>query len=143
MTARARPSSRLLPLAVVLILGACAETRYEGETGTVATAGTATVPEATAPAAQGAAAELLPRLVAEATDLSRRMIENDDDEDAAVRIDELWQAAREEVAATRPELLDNFDANVRRLGSAVEFNRAADADKAGVNLQALVDAFLG
>jgi hypothetical protein len=49
---------------------------------------------------------------------------------------------RDEVDASRPELVGDFDANVRRCASAVEFNRAADADKAAANLRALVDAYL-
>jgi hypothetical protein len=70
------------------------------------------------------------------------MIGDGDDKGSAERIDALWQAARQEVAANRPELLADFDANVRRCADAVRFRRAADADKAAANLRALVTAYL-
>ena len=58
------------------------------------------------------------------------------------RVDALWAAVRQEVAHEAPELLGDFDANVGRLATAVEFKRAADADKAATNLGVLVDFYL-
>ena len=55
---------------------------------------------------------------------------------------DLWRAAQREVAASRPELLGGFESNVAALATAAKYNRAADADKAFKNLQALTDSFL-
>lgn len=120
---------------------ACAATTYEsgGSGSEPRTAPSPTTISITAPAT---AAQLLPRLSEEAAGLSQLMIERGEDQASADRISELWQAVRQEVSASRPELVADFDANVRRCQSAVRFRRAADADKAAANLRALVDAYL-
>ena len=125
----------------------CATT-YDDGRGAASDAGSAPATAAETAAASavtiaGTAAELLPQLAAEAEGLSRVMIDGGDDQASAERIDALWQAVRQEIAASRPELLADFDANVGRCATAVRFNRAADADKAARNLRALVDAYLG
>jgi hypothetical protein len=121
----------------------CASTRYEDGAAGDATTVASVQDTSTATAITGTAAELLPQLADEAHRLSGVMIDEGDDDAVAERIDALWQAVRQEVAATRPEMLGDFDANVRRCASAVRFHRAADADKAAANLRALVDAYLG
>ena len=153
MTARRRSVSARLPahrpVALVLwtaLAAGCAATTYEAGAGTTTT--TATSDDGTAPrdtmtgAITGAAEDLLPQLAGEAAGLSRLMIDGGDDDAAVARIEALWQAARQQVAASRPELLGDFDANVRRCATAVQFRRAADADKAAANLRALVDSYL-
>lgn len=142
MTARSRPFAAATLALALAVLSACAATTYEGAASTGATAPAPSAP-ATDAARTGTAAELLPELADEATGLSRLMIDGGDDDASAARIEALWQAARQQVAATRPELLADFDANVRHSRTAVEFRRAADADKAAANLRALVDAYLG
>ncbi len=94
----------------------------------------------TAPA--GTAAELLPRLVEEASSLSGLMLEEGDAAGAAARVAQYWDAVKAEVNDVRPDLLSDFSANVARCQTAVQFKRAADADKAAKNLSALVDTFL-
>ena len=42
----------------------------------------------------------------------------------------------------RPDLVDGFDRSVALVAKAVQFHRAADADKAAKNLTTLVDAYL-
>jgi hypothetical protein len=145
VTARRRlplSSTLLLPL-VAILPAACAATTYDDSSGgTTGTASVVTV-DATAPATIArSVAEVLPQLADEASGLSALMIGDGDDKGSAERIDALWQAARQEVAANRPELLADFDANVRRCADAVRFRRAADADKAAANLRALVTAYL-
>jgi hypothetical protein len=131
-----------------MLATACAATTYEGgDTSTTAAAtGASTVDASTLDTAMTVVAaepeDLLPQLADEAAGLSRVMIDGGDDDAAVARIDALWQAARQPVAASRPELLADFDANVRRCRTAVQFRRAADADKAAANLRALVDAYL-
>jgi hypothetical protein len=60
----------------------------------------------------------------------------------AARIVALWEAVGQEVGRTRPDLLDSFENNVALVLKAVQFSRAADADKASRNFTALVDAYL-
>jgi hypothetical protein len=123
-------------VAGALSLGACGTTIDTSlETTTTAVATTTTLPV-------GAAAELLPRLVDEASDMSRRVRENDDDRSALERIQALWDASRTEVARDFPELLGSFDGQIAMMERAVQFNRPADADKAYRNLDALVDTVL-
>jgi hypothetical protein len=128
---------RLLGLAACLLpVTACATTidRSLEVASTTATT-TTTLPV-------GSAAELLPRLVDEAADMSRRILESDDDRQALERIQALWEASRAEVARTLPELLGSFDGQISMIERAVQFNRPADADKAYRNLVALVDTVL-
>lgn len=125
--------------ALTVLTPACAPTTYDESLDTVAIAAggatTTTLPS-------GSAAELLSELATEAKGLSAVMIAGGDAGAVAVRIRELWDAARDEVARDRPELLGDFEANVARCESAVQFRRAADADKAATNLDALVDAYV-
>ncbi len=91
----------------------------------------------------GTAAELLPLLLADAEGLSNLMIDGGDAAGAALRISQYWDAVKTEVNAARPDLLSDFSANVDRCQTAVQFRRAADADKAAKNLSVLVETFLG
>ncbi len=117
-------------------LTACATT-YDS---TMATDPSATSTTSTLPS--GTAAELLPQLAAEASALSAVMIAQGDASAQTDRIQQLWDAARVEVGAHRPDLLADFLANVARIHRAVQFKRSADADKAAKNLTVLVNAYL-
>lgn len=122
--------------ACVLSFGACGTTIDTSlETTTTAVATTTTLPV-------GTAAVLLPRLVDEAADMSRRVREADADRPALERIQALWDASRAEVGRDLPELLGSFDGQIAMMERAVQFNRPADADKAYRNLDALVDTVL-
>lgn len=123
---------------VLLLAGAsaCSPTTYDA-TATTAPAVTTATTLPTGPAAQ-----LLPELVAKAATLSAAITNGTNDGQIADQIADLWDAAKQEVGRTRPELLGDFDANVGRCATAVRFNRAADADKAYRNLVALVDTYL-
>ena len=59
----------------------------------------------------------------------------------ADQIVSLWDASKQEVGKNRPELLGDFEANITRCTNAARFDRAADADKAYKNLDALVTAY--
>lgn len=119
------------------VLSACATT-YDT---TLASEQASTSTSSTLPS--GSAAELLPRLQREAEGLSALMMAGQDAEGSAQRIQELWDAAKTEVNAKRPELLSDFSLNVGRCAHAVQFSRAADADKAARNIGVLVAAYLG
>jgi len=138
---------RRLPLASTLLLViatvGCKTTYGDGSDATTVSGSGAETTAAAPATITGTAAELLPQITDEAEGLSRVMIDGGDDQAAAERIDALWQAVRQEVGASRPELLADFEANVGRCATAVRFDRAADADKAARNLRALVDAYLG
>jgi hypothetical protein len=122
--------------ALVVALTACATTYDESLVKDTSPATTTTVPT-------GTAAELLPQMASEAIRLSGVMIDGGDSESVSEQISALWTAARNEVIATRPDLVDGFDQNVAMCARAVRFKRAADADKAARNLTALADAYLG
>jgi len=126
--------------ALALALAGCAATTYDSA-GTTAPAG---APDTTvAMSVVGTAAELLPRLDDELAALSERIVDNEGDDEALARVDALWGAARPQVAAERPELLEGFDGVVRLAATAVERRRPADADKASLNLITLVAAYSG
>lgn len=130
---------RTLIGAAALVLTACGGTTFDNSlvaTTVVAATTTSTVPE-------GTATELLPRLLTESEQVSPLMQADGDARSAVERLTALWTAVRDEVAATRPDLVDGFDQQVDRFARAVEFDRAADADKSARNLAVLVDAYLG
>jgi hypothetical protein len=122
----------------VLGLGACAPTTYDSElvATTTTTAVTTTVPT-------GTAVDLLPRMVVEGQSVGGLMVDDGDARAAVERLTALWNVVRDEVAASRPDLIDGFDQQVDRFQRAVQFKRAADADKSARNLVVLVDAYLG
>ncbi len=132
--------SLAIPFALILVVATgCASTTYDetlatSDTDVVAT--TTTLPT-------GSAAELLPLLRDEAASLAGVMIVEGDDRAVADRIVALWDAVSKEVGSTRPDLVDSFGDNVALVQKAVQFDRAADADKASRNFGALVEAFLG
>jgi hypothetical protein len=122
---------------VALAITACTPTTYdETLTSTTTIAVTTTIPV-------GTAEELLPRLVAEAQGVTQLMIDDGDARAAVERLTALWTAARTEVAATRADLIDGFDQQIDRFQRAVQYKRAADADKSARNLVDLVAAYLG
>ena len=135
MTDGLRRSLLLLALPVALTLSACAATTYDE---TLATSDT-TAASTTTTLPSGSPAELLPRLADEAAGLSAVMIAEGDAAAVAARAAALWAAVRPEIARDQPELLVDFDANVARLATAVQYKRAADADKAAANLAVLVE----
>ena len=126
----------MLAVAVVVALAGCVDTTYDSSIPSEPTVATST----TLPS--GSARELLPRLVATTGTLSAAITAKGDKNDIAAEAQDLWRAAQREVAATRPELLGGFESNVAALATAARYNRAADADKAFKNLQALTDSFL-
>lgn len=129
----------MLSAAVVcgaLALSACVDTTYDSSIPSDPTlAATTTLPS-------GSADDLLPRLVTTAGSLSAAITSQGDKTAIAEDAQDLWNAAQQQVAAQRPELLGGFEANVAKLADAARFNRAADADKAFKNLQALTESFL-
>jgi hypothetical protein len=137
--ARRAATVAALTITTLASAAACSPTTYDTSITTTVPGGS-TLPPETLPT--GTAAELLPRLVAEAGGLSALIVDGGDDQGAARRIAELWDAVKQEVARSRPELLGDFEANVARCQRAADRNRAADADKAYLALEALVRAFL-
>lgn len=135
-----RPRAAVFATAAVLgalVLGGCVDTQYDASipSGPTTTAPTTTLPS-------GPAADLLPRLVTTAGLLSAAITSKGDENAIVEQADALWAAARQEVSARRPELLGGYESNVAKLADAARFNRAADADKATKNLEALTISFL-
>jgi hypothetical protein len=119
----------------LLALSGCAKTTYDASIPVGTPAATTT----TQPV--GDASTLLPRLVREASTLSRMITDKGAKTQTAENIADLWNAAKQEVAKRRPELLGDFEANVLGCTNAARYTRAADADKAYKNLAALVNAY--
>ncbi len=120
------------PLAIVLLLS-CAETTVE-PSATTATA--TTVAFEVAESRQ----EVLDQLDVELSALSERIIEGDGQAQALERIEALWIALQAELEADRPELVPGFQVVIDLARSAVARRRPADADKARLNLTALLTA---
>ncbi|MFN3255748.1 MAG: hypothetical protein ACE37B_08630 [Ilumatobacter sp.] len=92
---------------------------------------------------EGTAGELLPEIGIDMSRLSAE-IGGDGDEDATIaRIEGAWDAIRDEVAATRPELVNSIGVAIELARNAVDTNRPADANKAFSLINDLVDAFTG
>ncbi|MEN9504575.1 MAG: hypothetical protein RI958_501 [Actinomycetota bacterium] len=135
MTGR-RPSMTLVAVlagCVTMSMAACTAT-YDAslvEDTTVA-ATTTTLPV-------GTTDELLARLLDEATALSGIMAEDGDRRAALERIELLWGAAEPGVRATRADLVPGFERAIAMCQRAVQYQRAADADKAARNIASLVE----
>jgi hypothetical protein len=100
------------------------------------------VPVTTLPI-EGSAADLLPEISIDMSRLSSQ-IADDGDEDATIaRIEASWAAIRDEVEASRPELVNGIQATIDMARTAVDANRPADANKAFGLLTDLIDAFVG
>ena len=130
--------------ASALVLAACAETVVEVDTPAAAadSAAAGTVPATTLPIA-GSAAELLPEMATQMSQLSSMISADGDERAALLEIEAIWVVARPEVDATRPELVAGIDTTVEMARTAVERVRPADADKAFSLLSDLVDRYTG
>lgn len=135
-----RPVQRALGATAIALaaigLTSCATT-YDT---TLASAQASTSTSSTLPS--GTLAELLPRLVAEAANISPLLASGGDADGALQREQELWDAVKTEVNAERPDMLSDFSSMIDLSATAVRFDRAADADKAAKNLKVLTDVFL-
>jgi len=132
---RVRWAAAALPLALAGI-AACSGTTYDESLVTDA------LPATTSTLPTGTAAELLPRMLDEVAGLSAKVSNGEGAHDAASRVEQYWAAIEDEVAATRPDLVEDFLFVVSRCRSAADFSRPADADRAYRNLESLVDAYL-
>lgn len=135
------PAARgtLIALSVVgaALCSACGPTVFD------ASVVSTTAPSTTTTLPSGTAATLLPVMLDEVFTLGRKVEAAAGDSAAATVIEQLWEAVRDEIAAARPELLEDFEFVVTRCRLAADRNRPADADRAYKNLRVLVDAFLG
>ncbi len=134
-------------IGIIVLTAACSGTTTDDErsadSATTVTIDPRLVPT-TSIVYSGTALELLPELGVEMSRLSSQISEDGDEDKATLaRITAIWAAARPEVEATRPDLLESFQVTVDMATSAVERNRPADADKAFSNLTRLVDNYTG
>lgn len=137
MTHPGRRSAAAAALLVALGSG-CAETVVD-PTITPPDGGTA---DTVAAVPEGSPGELLVELLGELAGLSERVVDGDGDSASITRIRALWDAARVEVGAARPDLVASLDATIELANTAVERRRPADADKAYANMLRLVDDFV-
>jgi len=119
-----------------LCLTGCAKTTYDTSiTEAPAIATTTTFPS-------GTPAELLSRLVTEAGKLSDKIANNDGKSEQIELIDNVWAAARPQIADHDGVTALNIDGAIVLCDNGAKFNRPADADKCFRNLTALVDNYL-
>jgi hypothetical protein len=123
------------PLLVVVLtsLAACAETTIEPS----ATTGVTTTIALTL---DGTREDLLAQLDEELSALSERIVDDDGPANALVRIEALWEILRPDLESDRASLVPQFEGVITLARSAVTRRRPADADKASLNLQALLTA---
>jgi hypothetical protein len=138
-----RASTLIGAAALVLALSACADTVIEVDDAapTVDSAGS-TVPTTTLPIA-GSAAELLPEIATEMSQLSAQIAGDGDERATLLRIEQTWEVARVEVDEQRPDLAGGIQTTVDMARTAVTRIRPADADKAFQILSDLVDRYTG
>ena len=126
-----------------LTLSSCADTVVEVDAeAPEETAGGSTVPTTTLPIV-GSAAELLPELAVEMSQLSSLIAADGDERAALLRIEAIWAVAQPEVEATRPDLIGGMQTTVDMARNSVVRIRPADADKAFSLLTDLVDRYTG
>jgi len=123
-----------------LLVAGCSPTTYDASDET-AVPTVSTVPQTTVPISTDPV-EVLPLLLAEVSGLPQRVVDSDGDGAAASRIEAMWAAIKPKVVDERPELVSGFDFVVRRCRAAADRNRPADADRALINLESLVAAYL-
>lgn len=128
MTRPSRGALRATPLVLVgaLVLGACGETFVD----TAATTPPSTVATTLPPIAADAP---LPDLFAELDGLMRgldeRIVEEEGDDAALARIDEVWTAAEAQIRDRDPDDLFPFEQAIALARTGVERRRPADASK--------------
>lgn len=123
-------------LAVAAPLTGCATTYDQALAPDTAPSTTTTLPT-------GTTDQILERLRTEAFTLSNIIVDGGDSTEAYDALSDLWVAARPDVVAKRPDLVDGFDRAIAMCKKAVDFKRGADADKAARNLDVLVNAYSG
>ncbi|MFT6292314.1 MAG: hypothetical protein ACJAR2_002931 [Ilumatobacter sp.] len=99
-------------------------------------------PETTIPIA-GTAADLLPDIGIDMSQLSAQIGDVGDEDATIARIEASWAAIKAEVTSTHPQLVNSIQATVDMARTGVDANRPADADKAFSLLTDLIDAFTG
>lgn len=129
-------SLALATIAAVTLLAGCSTTYDESlaTSETVATTTSSSLPV-------GATTDLLSRMLDEVRGLSAKVAADEGDDAAAARIEQLWEAVRDDVTATAPDMVADFEFVLRRCRSAVDRHRPADADRAFKNLDLLVAAY--
>ena len=130
-----RPVTTAALVAGCLALGAGCATTIDSSNTTAPANTTTTV---FVPA--GTTDELLAQMLGELGGLSEAIVANSHQRDMIDRVDVLWSAASGQVAVLRPRLMPEFEEAIGLAHLGVERRRPADADKAFLNLTALVAA---
>jgi hypothetical protein len=131
-----RLGSALTTFVLVAATVSCAATTYDTSISSETAAPATTV------LPKGTAAELLPRLVDEASGLSTLIVDQGDKTAAVERIEALWAAVRDEVTDADRDIAIEIEAEIAKGRTAARLNRPGAADKVYRNLSALVQAYL-
>ena len=130
---RRLPSVALAAALSVVPLAGCSTTYDETLVKDTTLATTTTLPT-------GTTTELLERLREQSLELSALIVDRGGSREAYDAMADLWDVARADVVAQRPDLVDGFDRALAMCQKAVQYKRGADADKAARNIGVLVDA---
>jgi hypothetical protein len=123
-------------LLATLALAGCHSLTYDASATTApkVTTTTAYVPT-------GSTKDLLASIATQVDGLSERLVDNEGQRDALVRIQAEWRVVRPAIQAQRPELLGGFDSVLAQVERSVLRRRPADADKAAKNLAVLIRSY--
>jgi hypothetical protein len=135
------PGRAAAAVACAVLLAACGETTFDATVGSASP--DRTTPATTVPlGADASPEELLPLLVATVSDLDERVVEGDGDDEALARLEAIWALAEPQLRRTEPQLLFGFEQVMVLSRSSVERERPADASKAFMIADDLVDRYL-
>jgi hypothetical protein len=132
----------ILRRGLALLLVAAAATSCAATTYDQSIAQDSAAPPTTTVVPTGTPAELLPRLVDEASHLSALIASGGDKQSAVDRLQALWSAVQAEVTRRDRDIATEIGAEIEKGRKAAQFNRPGSADKAYRNLSALVQAYL-
>jgi hypothetical protein len=126
----------------MVALAACSTTVDESDSSLQVAGETAapTIPTTTVPIS-GTAAELLPEIAAELSQLNGRIAAEGDQKAALARIEAIWLVAKPEVEQQRPDLVGVMQTAIDLARNGVVRTRPADADKAYKILADLIDRY--
>jgi hypothetical protein len=128
---------------LLVALAGCATTVDESDSSLQIAGETAapTIPTTTLPIS-GTAAELLPQIATELSQLNGQIAAEGDQRATLARIEAIWLVAKPEVEQQRPDLVGVMQTAIDMARNGVVRTRPADADKAYKILTDLIERYL-
>jgi hypothetical protein len=135
-----RPITAILATLVV-VLSACATTVDESDSSLQVAGDTSPSTTPTTTPIVGTAAELLPQIATELSQLNGQIAAEGDQKATLARMEAIWFVAKPEVDQQRPDLVGVMQTAMDMARNAVVRTRPADADKALKILNDLIDRY--